>query len=90
MTGNITPIREDIRPELDLERELLEWCQARIKQFTTESKIEPSRIAMVLIRPGDGEREMRTMCSTWDVEDKAARVETCALAALLLQERGMR
>ncbi len=79
------PIRDGIIPEIDLEREMLDYCQTQLRNYRTENKAAPTRIAIVLAgRDEDG--KFSTLANSW-ADDRCSRMENCSVAAALLLRR---
>jgi len=80
------PIRKNIEPEFDTEREMLDYCAKELREFREHAGIAPMRIAIVLI--GDDGEAQHSRCNSWSIEG-ASRLETCSMAAALLTKRAV-
>lgn len=88
MTSSIVPIRDNIEPGIDAERELIDWCLTRLRTFREDAGVPPEQIAIVLIGL-DRNDEMYSLANSWDVYSRRTRLETCSMAATLLTARAM-
>lgn len=83
MTGAV-PIRPDVEPAFDVERELGQYCAERIRSYVERFGHPPQSIAIVLI---GGMGEISEAHSWTPLDETHSRGEACAYAALLLNER---
>ena len=85
---NATPIRPDVVIEFDAERELIDYFVAQMKGFIEGAGQPPTGIAICLLGKGtDG--KFHTRARSWDTREEITQLETCAVAATLLLQRGM-
>jgi len=77
VSENIQPIRSDIVPELDVEREMIDFCMAKVREFAKE-RGEPRSIALVLIG------ENADHVASWTPKLKTDRREVRAYAGARL------
>lgn len=80
------PIRDNIVPGFDEEREMLDYCAKELREFREEAGFAATRIAMVLIGT-NGEIQF-SRCNSWAPAD-STKIETCSMAAALLLKRAI-
>ena len=78
------PIRPGVQPTIDLEREMLEWCQIQIRAFIRDHGTAPSRVGMALMGGSGREDPLKTLVNSWDIYNRASTLEVCATSAMLL------
>lgn len=83
MTGPI-PIRSEVTPKFDGEREVIDFCALRVREFAFNQGHPPTRVVMVLMgKDASGQGEASTT-SFWDTMDTRTRSEMRGHAAVLL------
>lgn len=82
MNDSVHPIRPEIIPTLDVERELIDYCAEKIRMhYATHGEV--NSIAFVLIG------EVSTAHSWSPRHESASRGECCGYAAALLLKRAV-
>jgi hypothetical protein len=82
------PIREGVVPSLDLEREMMDYLQTKLRQFKDSAGQPPTRIMLALGGKGENER-FHTITNTWDARDEHTKSENCGLAVILFTQRAL-
>lgn len=81
-----TPIRADIEPEFDAERELVDYFMGKVRKFRLETGRAPESVAVALM--GDNDKgSFSTLAHSWSLKDERTRFETCSIAAAMLTKR---
>lgn len=80
MTDTIRPIRPDIEPTMDVERELIDWCIEQVRGHV-KAHGAPRSIAIALIG------QTSTVNSWSPGNEDQLRGECCGYAAALLLKR---
>ena len=86
MSEVVTPIRKDVDPKLDEERELLDWCMTQVRRH--KKHCSPTSVAIVLLGHTDDGKFITTI-NSWSLDEKRTRIETCSVASTLLLQRAM-
>jgi hypothetical protein len=84
----IVPIKSDIEPQFDTERELADFAATEIRRFCAHVGAAPQAIAIVLI--GKDDSGTYTKVNSWSPDSSRSRFETCSMGAALLTERAIR
>lgn len=85
MSG-IVPIRSGVEPEFDAERELIDYCATKVREYATRHGVAPTRIVVCLMgKTGCDEQSYQTSC--WDVLDTRTESEMCGHAIALLAKK---
>lgn len=82
------PIRDGVLPEMDVERELLDYFQKEMRLYHEKVGAPPTRVALVL----SGKNESGTMQSrtnSWDSAEEFLRTEHCSFASAMLLQRAI-
>lgn len=88
MLADPVPIRSEIEPKEDLEREIIDWLMKEVRLFREHTGLPPGRIALVLIG-NDANEGQFTRCNSWSPEG-GTRFETCSMAAMLFTQRALK
>lgn len=87
--SEIVPIRNGVTPELDVERELIDYFAEQVKGFREEHGIPVSRVAIALLGRDGKKKMVYSRTSSWDTREEASRLELCGAAATLFLQRAM-
>lgn len=82
------PIRPGVTPELDLEREMIDYLQTQLRRFGESAGNPPTRIAIALMGKGANDK-FYTHANSWDAREEVSRIENCGLAATLFMQRAI-
>ena len=84
----VTPIRPEVAPTLDVEREMLDFFAMNLRGYIEEHGEPPRSLAFVLVGPDRGDA-----CSTgysWTPGDEeSSRLHCCATASAVLMKRAI-
>lgn len=83
MSSPIVPIRAGVTPELDAERELIDYCASKVRRFIKDNGTSATRVAIVLLGKVD-EDNHAFATYTWDMLESRPASEIRGHAALLL------
>jgi hypothetical protein len=83
----VTPIKPDIEPKLDVERELVEFCMGAIKSHI-EKYGEPAAIALALIGPDAPDTTSTT--SLWSPRSVTVGSRIASFASTLFLARALK
>lgn len=85
---NIAPIRSDVAPQLDVEREMLDFVALQLQSYRADYGCAPASIALVLV--GDATGDEGTDATSWTpANDRMSRLHVCAIAAAVLWKRAL-
>lgn len=88
MSADVHPITADVQPQLDIEREMLDYVSMKLRDYVTGNGEPPFAIALVLVGRDHG--EAKTEASSWAPGDEdSSRLHTCAVAAAVLTKRAL-
>ncbi len=82
MTDTVRPIREGVRPQFDVEREMAEWATIKLRDHA-EAYGEPTYIAIVI------GNDKGLLAQSWSPGSKVPRSQTCGAAAAALLKRAV-
>lgn len=83
----VTPLRPDVMPALDVEREMLDFVTTRLREYCADHG-EPRSIAFVLVGPDTG--DATTIAYSWTpTNEEASRLQCCATASAVLMKRAI-
>lgn len=86
--SNITPIRPDVAPRMDITREMLQYVSECLNDYVAEHGEPPVSIAFVLIGPDKGDSVTNGYSWSPGDEDKS-RLQSCAVASAVLMKRAL-
>ena len=84
---SVVPITPNVEPQLDVEREMLDFVAMKLREYCAEHG-EPASIALVLLGgdTGDG----YTIAYSWSPGDEnRSRLQCCAVASAVLMKRAL-
>lgn len=82
------PIRPDVVPALDVEREMADHVRETVREYIEENGVPPVTIAFVLIGEDDG--AAATIARSWSPgREERSRLQACATAAAVLWKRAL-
>lgn len=82
------PIRPDVEPTLDIEREMADHVRESVRDYIAENGGPPVTIAFVLIGPDDGAHA--AIARSWSPgNEQRSRLQACATAAAVLMKRAL-
>jgi hypothetical protein len=85
---DLIPIREGVLPEMDVEREMVDYLQKEMRRFKDDASQPATRIALVISgKGGDGKFYSRT--NTWDSRESSTTCEHSAYASAQLMKRAI-
>lgn len=83
----VTPIRPEVAPTLDVEREMLDFFTMRLRQYVDQYG-EPRSLAIVFVGPDSGASVSEA--SSWTpTDDNSSRLQCCATASAVLMKRAI-
>lgn len=82
------PIRRDVLPKLDVEREMLAFVDEKLNDYRRQYGEPPFAIAMVLVGP-DKSDSASSACSWAPGNEDSSRLMTCSVASALLLKRAI-
>lgn len=83
-----TPIRPDVVPSLDVEREMVDHVRETIREYIEEHGGPPVSIAFVLIGPSEG--DTAATARSWSPgNEQRSRLQVCATASAMLMKRAL-
>jgi len=85
---HIIPIREGVVPDVDLEREMVDFVQTQLRRFKEDSGQPPTRIAVAIMGKGSNDK-FYTRANSWDAREEVTRIENCGLASTLFLQRAL-
>ncbi len=80
-----TPIKADIEPKFDIEREMIDYFMKELRQFRLVAGVPPDCVAVVLL--GSNDETLHSRCNSWSIDENATRLGTCSMAAALFLKR---
>lgn len=84
----VTPLRPDVMPALDVEREMLDFVAMKLRDYVTETGASPRSIALVLVGPDHG--DALSIGYSWTPGDEeSSRLQCCAVASAVLMKRAI-
>lgn len=83
----VTPIRPEVAPKLDVEREMLDFFAMKLRDYVAENG-EPRSVAFVLVGPDRGDASS-TAYSWAPGDEESSRLQCCATAAAVLMKRAI-
>lgn len=82
------PIRSDIEPTVDVEREMVDYCRDRLAAYCKKHGTPPATIAIALV--GSNHAEAVSEAYSWSPKDEnLSRLHACSTAAALLFKRAL-
>lgn len=84
--SDIVPIKPEIEPTIDVEREMLDFTAMKLRDYVQEYGA-PASIALVLIGPNKA--GSHTLAYSWSPKDSTSRFHTCSVAAMALSKRAL-
>jgi hypothetical protein len=85
-----TPIRADIEPTIDAAREMRDWTWDQIKAHMDHCDgMAPVSVCIVLLGPNGEGAHSFTVNSWTPTDERASRMQVCAAAAALLNQRAL-
>ncbi len=82
MSDNVVPITPGVTPEMDGERELVEWFTNRLRAFHDEHGRVPQSAVAVLLHESD--EELRHGLHSWSPGERHGMLTARSLAVTLL------
>lgn len=85
---SVVPIRDGIEPEIDVEREMLDYVRDKLKEYREAYGEPPGSIALALI--GEPRGDAGSLAHSWSPKnDNASRLHTCGAAATMFMHRAL-
>jgi hypothetical protein len=82
-------IRPGVEPEIDAAREMRDWAWAQIEHHSAGAGVPAASIAIVLLGRDRHGRHHATVNSWSPLAEDTSRLQVCAAAAALLQQRAL-